>query len=40
MKNMDKGLKVGADCLAENTPNVPGPKVLDFNEKKGFVGRP
>jgi hypothetical protein len=38
---MDKGLctKMGADSLAENTPNVqefawPSPKVLDSNEKR------
>ena len=43
---MDKGFtvpKMGADSLAENTPNAPylsgqfvcpSPKVLDFNEKR------
>jgi len=37
MENKDKGLtKMGADSLAENTPNTPecvcpGPKVLDFS---------
>ena len=49
---MDKGLtvpKMGADSLAESTPNAPEficpicllncPKVLDFNEK-GFIGLP
>ena len=45
---MDKGLhciKMGADSLAENTPNAPesaqfvcpSPKVLDFNEKKASL---
>jgi hypothetical protein len=34
-----KCTKIGADCLAENTPNAPeficpSPKVLDFNEKR------
>jgi hypothetical protein len=40
---------MGADNLLENTPNAqdlfaqfacPSPKVLDLNEKKGFIGRP
>ena len=40
MENMEKGLtKMGADSLAENTPNAqkficPSSKVLGFNEKR------
>ena len=42
MENMDKGLKMGAEKLAENTRNAPklfaqivcpSPKVWDFDEK-------
>ena len=41
--------KMGADSLAENTPNVPEficpigllkPKISGFQCKKGFIGRP
>ena len=42
MENMDKGLTVpimGADKLAENTPNIlPKPKRLGFRWKKASLG--
>ena len=36
---------LGSDSLAESIPNAPeficpSPNVLDFNEKKDFIGRP
>ena len=49
MENMDKGMRMGADSLAENTPNapeficpicLPKPKSSGFQWKKGFIGRP
>ena len=52
MKNMDKGThctQMGADSLAENTPNapefiwpisLPKPKKSGFQWKKACIGRP
>ena len=44
MENMDKGLtvpKMGADSLAENTPNAPAQaQKFGISKKKGFIGRP
>ena len=50
MENMEtESIKMGADELAENTPNPPNlsaqivwpsPKVWEVDEKKYFIGRP